>query len=247
MSPCAPLSLQQYLASFLDAVAEASWCWSTAAGGSDEALCAWLYFLGTIVAPFYCLVFVISEPTVILHWAAMILSALAAVAMCYFIVQAYHRPHPEHPAGTSTPCCKSLVVTCWGSTSCCVKHVATNQLAVSWAFFLLSLLFLVVGFAFCFTSQNQLQAFVFISGTVDSVLWTISSAYFVAGSYVVDGATDKTMAVYISRMAGLSRASGRPLSSPARVRDVADGLATSGVFCFHDRASLTFTVRVDWQ
>ena len=34
-----------------------------------------------------------------------------------------------------------------------------------------------------------------------------------------------------------------PLSSPARGRDVADGLATSGVVCFHDGASLSFTVR----
>jgi len=54
---------------------------------------------------------------------------------------------------------------------------------------------------------------------------------------------DAMMAALTLTLNGRPQAVATVKSRSSRGRDVADGLATSGVVCFHDGASLSFTVR----
>jgi hypothetical protein len=75
---------------------------------------------------------------------------------------------------------KSLI----GDRPSLLKHVSNDFLAVCWVMFLVSLIGTIAALIYVAgLSQNQRQDFVYATSFIDGLIFTIGSAYFVAGDH----------------------------------------------------------------
>jgi hypothetical protein len=79
---------------------------------------------------------------------------------------------------------KPLARICFGSHHSVIKHIQNDWLAGTWFFFYASLLSSFASLLYLIYScrnANQLEIFIYSSSFVDMTIFTIGSAYFVAG------------------------------------------------------------------
>ena len=73
-----------------------------------------------------------------------------------------------------------------------LQHVGNDWLAACWFFLICSLLWTIGSLFYITISKNQRQDFVYASSLADALLFTIGSAYFVAGSYLIESVAAHT-------------------------------------------------------
>lgn len=153
--------------------------------GTDELLGAWLTFFGCMPAIFYCVIFVADDPTDIVYWGGFIASVLFNLGAALFVYTCYgHENSGETVWKPYTYLClKSLV----GDRPYILKHVANDWLAACWFFFFCSVLWAIGSIVYICIARNERQDFIYAASLADALLFTIGSAYFVAGSYPIQG------------------------------------------------------------
>lgn len=148
--------------------------------GSDELLGAWVTFLGCFPAVFYTLVFVVSDPHSIIYWGGFVASILFTIGAALFVYACYGGEKDRRPYIRTF-----FQLFLWKDASI-LKHVANDWLAACWFFFLCSLAWFGGSIGYLFISKNDRQDLIYASSLIDSMLFLIGSAYFVAGSYPIE-------------------------------------------------------------
>lgn len=62
-------------------------------------------------------------------------------------------------------------------------HISNDWLAACWFFFYCSIAWLVGSFIYIFISSTQRQDFIYSASVIDAFMFTVGSAYFIAGMY----------------------------------------------------------------
>lgn len=81
---------------------------------------------------------------------------------------------------------RSLVRLFIGERPDILLHIANDWLAACWFFYYCSIAWLVGSFIYIFISTTQRQDFIYSASVVDAFMFTIGSAYFIAGSYPLE-------------------------------------------------------------
>lgn len=159
--------------------------------GTDELLGAWLTFLGSTPAIFFCLVFVVEDPTDIVYWGGFVASILFNLGAALFVYTCYGHESTVVWKPYTYLCTKALV----GNRPCILNHVANDWLAACWFFLFCSVLWALGSIVYICIARNERQDFIYAASLADAVLFVIGSAYFVAGSYPMQGTASSNVHV----------------------------------------------------
>ena len=118
-----------------------------------------------------------------IYWAGLFMSTTFALVAGFLVYTCYpdedkvldENQKPVHYIAR-------LVKFCLCRNKFLLKHFANDWLACCWGFFLGSTIWAFGSFCFIFTALNTRQYFVYGSSLLDGMLFTIGSAYFVAGA-----------------------------------------------------------------
>jgi hypothetical protein len=156
---------------------------------SDELVGAWFFFLGTLPAIPYTLVFFVIIPSAT-TFAGVVASVIFTIGCLFFVTACY----PSEGEGNKymnrlQPLCTWLTSSYYVGPRLriwVVTHLATDWLAGTWFFLWANLLFTIgafalLGDALLFGTSEQI--FMALSAASVSFLFLIGSFYFVAGSY----------------------------------------------------------------
>lgn len=150
---------------------------------TDELLGAWLFFFGTAPAVPYAAIFYFLHPSEVIYLGAMIVAGLFVVGSLLFVFACYPSDKKHRQI------IKPVVRVCFGSHHWIVKHLQNDWLAGTWFFFYASLICLlgsIVVLCFSLSYGNDEEIFIYSSSVLDCFIFTVGSAYFVAGSYPLD-------------------------------------------------------------
>ena len=156
---------------------------------SDELVGAWFFFLGTLPAIPYTLVFFVIIPSA-LTFAGVVASIIFTIGCLFFVMACY----PSEGEGNKymnrlQPLCTWMTSSYYVGPRLriwVVTHLATDWLAGTWFFLWANLLFTIGAFAMLGDSLlygTSEQIFMMLSAASVSFLFLIGSMYFVAGSY----------------------------------------------------------------
>lgn len=146
---------------------------------TDELLGAWFFLFGTAPAIPYMFLFFIFEPSAFFFFG--LVAAIVFTYATYLFVAACYPSDKVHKNYVLPMMIRLLGPQLW-----IVKHLANDWLAGTWFFLwanaiaaFVSVIILFISFAL----GDAAQIFIWLSGTVSSVLFLFGSAYFVSGSY----------------------------------------------------------------
>lgn len=165
---------------------------------TDELLGAWLYLVAVLPAVPFTIIYLKYNPARLTYWGAFFCSILIVLGSAGFVKTAY--PHDGKDSGapgaakvSSSPSntgekkmthiALPLFRLFCGSDSWIIKHVENDWLACCWFFFWASVFVTVGSWVLLLAAENDRQLFVWITGLLDSLMFTVGSAYFCAGSY----------------------------------------------------------------
>ncbi|RYG68921.1 hypothetical protein EON64_04025 [archaeon] len=150
---------------------------------SDELVASWLFFLATVPFVPYSLIFLAAEGYHSLMYIVALLFAIAASMCSLLFVRACYPSDRTH---------QDLLLPLFRSLCCCLspqslEHYFLNDwLGGSWLFFwacAVATLCTLALYAVSVEQRNPLQEFMFGTSLIESALFVLGSAYFVAGSY----------------------------------------------------------------
>ena len=170
--------------------------------GSDELLGMWLFTLGTTLGiPIFCVYISGSSSTDgggIRGGSTEAVLGLLAVCVCILVcLVVTWRTYPgsrSHPGRFSRFAIRGLCLNPDGSFA---KHIRTDLLLGGWLFYLGCLLVTAGSLSLLLVSMVQHKsgaAWEYFASLVDSVIFTIGAAYFVAGSYPNSAMTERLIA-----------------------------------------------------
>ena len=157
---------------------------------TDELLASWLFFLGTIPAIPYVLLFLRYAGhvyTKIILVIALLMSFLFVYAVLLFVFSCYPTAdsidgaRPHRVLNMTTVFCK-----CFCSEKFLRKHLVNDWLAGCWLFLWATVIAMFGMLYLFFTAlyqDQEITQFIMGTGWTDSFIFAIGSAYFVAGSY----------------------------------------------------------------
>mmetsp|Transcript_964 Transcript_964/g.964 ORF Transcript_964/g.964 Transcript_964/m.964 type:complete len:321 (-) Transcript_964:227-1189(-) len=150
---------------------------------TDELLGAWLFFFGTAPAVPYTAIFYILNPEEILYLGGLAAAVVFVLATLLFVFACYPSEKKHRQI------IKPLARICFGPHHSIIKHIQNDWLAGTWFFLYasaLSTLASLVVLVYSCRDANQLEIFIYTCSLIDMFLFTVGSAYFVAGSYPMD-------------------------------------------------------------
>ena len=153
-----------------------------------HGLCAaWAYFIGTLVAIPYALMFVFTEPTWISYWVLTAMAFTAVYLNGLFVFYSYPID-PGTPYKTVLfPMLRRVFCCCVRDTPFWKRHFGTDWLIVTW-FILFGCYVWILGSVFIiYMSESTYHYYLSLTSLIDAIGFTIGSMYFVAGSYGNDG------------------------------------------------------------
>lgn len=165
---------------------------------TDELLGAWLYLFAVAPGVPFSIVYLGYNMTKLTYWGGLFGSILVVAASYGFVRNSY--PSDNYDSGAPQASKKlpqaepeekkkvtQLVLpvarVVLGDKSWVIKHVINDWLATCWFFFYASVLVSFGSWVLLLGAANDRQLYVFILGLLDSIIFTVGSAYFVAGSY----------------------------------------------------------------
>jgi hypothetical protein len=169
---------------------------------TDELLGAWLYLFAVVPGVPFSIVYLGYNMTKLTYWGGLFGSILVVAASYGFVRNSYPSdkydsgapqaskklPLPVSQAETEEnkkvtqlvlPVARAML----GEKSWVIKHVINDWLATCWFFFYASVLVSFGSWVLLLGAANDRQLYVFLFGLLDSIIFTVGSAYFVAGSY----------------------------------------------------------------
>ena len=75
-----------------------------------------------------------------------------------------------------------FVTNLYGSDSWLCKHVVTDWLAACWFSLIAAMMWFLGSWLLCFSATNDRQIYVWVTSAVDAFLFSLGSAYYVAGN-----------------------------------------------------------------
>jgi len=172
---------------------------------TDELLGAWLNLAAVLPAIPFTLIYLKYNPKRLTYWGAFFSSVLTCLATASFVYFAYPtegrdsgmpgasvvKTRKAKSKGGSHEASKPSVTryvapmfeSLFGRDSWVIKHVANDWLATCWFFFWASALATLASWICLMAAENDRQLYVWITGVIDTALFTVGSAYFCSGSY----------------------------------------------------------------
>ena len=146
---------------------------------SDEIFASWLFFLAVIPAVPFVGVYLSYDLMSMNNWVMMI-GAVMFVLMSALMVQSSYQER------NAAPKLLPLIIRVFGPKQYIKTHCATDWLVSMWVTYYVSLIGTIgcIGI-WLLTSQdgNNRQAYTYLTGAIDSLVFTVGSAYYLAGSY----------------------------------------------------------------
>ena len=157
---------------------------------TDELAASWMYFFATFPAIPYSMVYLHTYPHAHQYWLAFLASCAFVAGSGFFVYTCYPSNHDESK-GESNPKSYILrfVLCCCGKRSSLATHLSSDWLAACWFFFWSSAFWFVGSWLLLFTAANDRQIFAWISSAIEAFVYTVGSAYYVAGSYPPEEST----------------------------------------------------------
>jgi|MDTE01.2.fsa_nt_gb hypothetical protein len=150
---------------------------------TDELLGSWCFLIGTLVTLPICIVLLSYDPVQSSYWLGLVFITLACIICAVFCHSCY--PSQQRNAREIL---HPLLINCgpYCCSSAMEMHLANDLLICAWAFFVTSavvtiLCLLLFFYAVAETDENML--FDYGLSFLDMALFTVGSAYFVAGAY----------------------------------------------------------------
>lgn len=157
---------------------------STMIFSTDEIIGAWMFFLGTSPSIPIVALYVYEEPHSSTFIVALIVSVIATVSMGIFVYLVI--PIPGHVHKTVPTHKLDFIKSCCPNSNCFNKHLENDWLIAAWLFLLFSAFSVIISIGKLSDSIHQSYergVYDWSTGLVNCVMFTIGSAYFVAGSY----------------------------------------------------------------
>lgn len=149
---------------------------------SDELVGAWFFFLGSIPALPFSIIYIVFEPESFENWGTLFISLIVVVGTYLFVLACY--PSIRDCEGSQV--CPQYMAYCFGKDHPILYHVQNNWIAGCWLFYWGSVIGAVAAaiiFVMKWYARNYFEMYTFFITFVDSLLFGIGSAYYVAGSY----------------------------------------------------------------
>lgn len=158
---------------------------------TDELAASWMYFFATAPAIPYSMVWLSYNPHRYQYWGAFGASCTFVAGSLFFVYTCYPSTHDAKANGPPPkPHLLRFVTCCCGANSSLLQHLKTDWLAACWFFFWSSLLWFVGSWLLVFSATNDRQIFAWVSSAADAFVYTVGSAYYVAGSYAPEESTN---------------------------------------------------------
>ena len=155
---------------------------------TDELAASWMYFFATFPAIPYSLVWLHANKGTsrYQYWGAFFASCAFVAGSAFFVYTCY--PSQEEQGPPPKPHILRLVQRCLGANTSLAPHLKTDWLAACWFFFWSSAFWFMGSWLLLFSAQTDRQLFTWLVSAADAFLYTVGSAYYVAGSYPPEGA-----------------------------------------------------------
>jgi len=159
---------------------------------SDELLGSWLFLIGTLPLIPYCLLYCQAAPSggeKLLSFIALAIGVFFCLGALLFVYASYPSDKDRQPYLQpifSHPYC---ICRCC-STEWIARHFANDWLAGCWFILwgtVVTTFLCLIFFLIAAGEADSLDLFVYGTALVDNTIFLIGSAYFVAGSYPVEG------------------------------------------------------------
>ncbi len=152
---------------------------------TDELLGSWLYTLAVLPSIPLSLLFIYYRPYRFAYWGYLITSLITVGSTLGFVRNCY--PQDISVQKEEARYVLNFAKSYLGENHWILRHVANDWLASCWVFFWGGLLSTVLCYlALFFQTANDRQLYVWVTSFVNSAMFLIGSAYFVAGSYPRD-------------------------------------------------------------
>ena len=151
---------------------------------TDEILGAWMFFIGTAPSIPIVSLYVYEEPHSSTFILALAISVFATFSMGLFVYLTIpiaghvHKIAPTHKLDFIKVCCCN--------SDCFNKHLENDWLIAAWIFLFFSIFSVIISIGKLIDSVHKNEdrgVYDWSTGLVNCIMFTIGSAYFVAGSY----------------------------------------------------------------
>ena len=149
---------------------------------SDELVAAWFFFFGSVPALPFSIIYIVFEPDGMENWGTLFISLIVIVGTYLFVLACY----PSIRDSEESQICPQYMAYCFGRDAPIVYHVQNNWIAGCWLFYWGSVIGAVAAaiiFVMKCYARNYFEMYSFFVTFVDSLIFAVGSAYYVAGGY----------------------------------------------------------------
>jgi len=158
-----------------------------------ELIAAWMFLLAVLPGLPYSIIFLITDMYKLTYIGMLVLAVIFIVGSYLFVLTCYPRRTGQSEKGEHSTALVKKFVLC---TGCCSwwknmveKHLCNDWLAGTWFFAIATFLGVCGGIyesGYSISTNNGLEIYIWVTGTIDAIMFLIGSMYYVAGSYPQD-------------------------------------------------------------
>jgi len=159
-------------------------CPSLAMFSTDEMIGSWCFFLGTAPSIPVVAIYVYEEPHSYTFGVALAVACFATVSMAVFVYMVIPKNGEVHPVEPTH--LLDRFKNCWCNLQFLNRHLENDWLIAAWCFYVFSLFSVIISIGKLGDSiltHEERGIYDWSTGLVNCLMFTIGSAYFVAGSY----------------------------------------------------------------